>query len=258
MTMNEQQFRENLAALTNLAKKQQLCVSDEQLAEYFPDTIENEQQKKLLLDYLASQKISVGEKADLDELLSMEDKDYLAEYEESLAAIGEIPRDELEEIMMSAVAGDSDAQQIVLSQFLSQAAQLAKLYAGQGVLIEDLIGEGNLALTQAVRDLGYLETGDAVFDEVSGFLGKAMMDAMELLINEEAEEKNADQQMADKVNRVADAAQELYDELRRKVSPEEICAGSELTLDEVAEAMRISGNQIDTIEMEMRNDDNGK
>ena len=66
------------------------------------------------------------------------------------------------------------------------------------------------------------------------------------------------QQMADKVNRVADVAQELYDELRRKVSPEEICAGSELTLDEVAEAMRISGNQIDTIEMEMTNDDNGK
>ncbi len=258
MTMNEQQFRENLTALTNLAKKQQLCVSDEQVAEYFPDTIENEQQKKLLLDYLASQKISVGEKADLDELLSMEDKDYLAEYEESLAAIAEIPRDELEEIMMSAVAGDGDAQQVVLSQFLSQAAQLAKLYAGQGILIEDLIGEGNLALTQAVRDLGYLETGDDIFDEVSGFLGKAMMDAMELLINEEAEEKNADQQMADKVNRVADVAQELYDELRRKVSPEEICAGSELTLDEVAEAMRISGNQIDTIEMEMTNDDNGK
>ncbi len=258
MTINEQQFRENLATLTNLAKKQQLCVSDEQVAEYFPDTIENEQQKKLLLDYLASQKISVGEKADLDELLSMEDKDYLAEYEESLAAIAEIPRDELEEIMMSAVAGDSDAQQVVLSQFLSQAAQLAKLYAGQGILIEDLIGEGNLALTQAVRDLGYLETGDDIFDEVSGFLGKAMMDAMELLINEEAEEKNADQQMADKVNRVADVAQELYDELRRKVSPEEICAGSELTLDEVAEAMRISGNQIDTIEMEMTNDDNGK
>lgn len=256
--MNEQQFRENLTALTNLAKKQQLCVSDEQVAEYFPDTIENEQQKKLLLDYLTSQKISVGEKADLDELLSMEDKDYLAEYEESLAAIGEIARDELEEIMMSAVAGDGDAQQIVLSQFLSQAAQLAKLYAGQGIFIEDLIGEGNLALTQAVRDLGYLEVGDDIFDEVSGFLGKAMMDSMELLINEEAEEKNADQKMADKVNRVADVAQELYDELRRKVSPEEICAGSELTLDEVAEAMRISGNQIDTIEMEMTNDDNGK
>lgn len=256
--MNEQQFRENLATLTALAKKQQMCVSHEQVAEYFPDTVENEEQKKLLLDYLTSQKISVGEKADLDELLSMEDKDYLAEYEESLAAIEPMDREALSEIMLSAVAGDEEAQQVVLSQFLSQVAELAKLYAGQGMLIEDLIGEGNLALMQAVRNLGCLEAEGNVHDEVSGFLGKSMMDAMEQLINDEAEEKNADQQMADKVNRVADVAQELYDEMKRKVSPEEICANSELSLDEVTEAMRLSGNLIDTIEMEIANDDNGK
>ncbi len=256
--MNEQQFRQQLAALTALAKKQQMCISQEQVAEYFPDTVENEEQKKLLLDYLTSQKISVGEKADLDELLSMEDKDYLAEYAESLEAIEEIEKEQLTEIMLSAIAGDEQAQQVVLSQFLSQAVELAKLYAGQGILIEDLIGEGNLALTQAVRGLGCIEAEENIYDEVSGFLGKCMMEAMEQLINDEADEKNADQQMADKVNRVADVAQELYDELRRKVSPEEICAGSELTLDEVAEAMRISGNQIDTIEMEITNDDNGK
>lgn len=256
--MNEQQFRKNLAALTDLAKKQQLCISQEQLAEYFPDTVDNEEQKKLLLDYLTSQKISVGEKADLDELLSMEDKDYLAEYEESLEAIEAIEKEELTEIMLSAMAGDEQAQQIVLSQFLSQAATLAKLYAGQGVLMEDLVGEANLALMQAVRGLGCVEAEVNVYDEVSGFLGKCMMDAMEQLINEEADEKNADQQMADKVNRVADVAQELYDDLKRKISPEEICANSELTLEEVAEAMRLSGNLIDTIEMEKTNDDNGQ
>ncbi len=256
--MNEQQFRQQLAALTDLAKKQQLCISEEQLLEHFPDTVENAEQKKLLLDYLASQKISVGEKADLDELLSMEDKDYLAEYTESLEAIAEIAREELEEIMLSAIAGDEQAQQIVITQFLAQAATLAKLYAGQGVLLEDLIGEGNLALMQAVRNLGCVEAEENIYDEVSGFLGKYMMDAMEQLINEEADEKNADQQMADKVNRVADVAQELFDDMKRKVSPEEICANSELTMDDVAEAMRLSGNLIDTIEMEMTNDDNGK
>lgn len=256
--MNEQQFRENLAALTDLAKKQQLCISQEQLAQYFPDTVENEEQKKLLLDYLASQKISVGEKADLDELLSMEDKDYLAEYAESLEAIEPVEKEELSEIMLSAMAGDEQAQQIVLSQFLSQAATLAKLYAGQGVMMEDLVGEANLALMQAVRNLGCVEAEENIYDEVSGFLGKCMMDAMEALINEEVDEKNADQQMADKVNRVADVAQELYDDLKRKVTPEEICANSELTMDEVTEAMRISGNQIDTIEMENTNDDNGQ
>ena len=190
--MNEQQFRQQLADLTALAKKQQMCISEEQLAEYFPDTIENAEQKQLLLEYLTSQKISVGEKADLDEFLSMEDKDYLADYEESLAAIEILAKEELEEIMLSAMAGDDLACQIVLTQFLPQVTALAKLYAGQGMLIEDLIGEGNLALAQAVKELGHLETDGEVYDEVSGFLGKAMMDAMESLINAEADEKNAD------------------------------------------------------------------
>lgn len=255
--MNEQQFREQLAALTALAKEQKMCISEEQIASHFPEVSENEQQKKLLLEYLNAQKISVGEKTDVDEFLSMEDKDYLEEYMESLSLIEPIDREMMTEIMLSATAGDEQAQQVVLSQFLFQAVELSKLYAGQGILIEDLIGEGNLALAQAVRELGHLETEENVYDDVSGFLGKSMMDAMEMLINAEADEKNADQQMADKVNRVADVAGELYEDLKRKVSPEEICSNSELTMEEVTEAMRISGNQIDTIEMEMTNDDSG-
>lgn len=256
--MNEQQFRQQLSGLISLAGGQKMCVSEEQMKEYFPDVAENEEQKKLLLEYLASQKITVGEKADLDEFLSMEDKDYLEEYTESLSMIEVLDKDALSEIMLSAMAGDSEAQEIVLAQFLSQAVELAKLYAGQGILIEDLIGEGNLALAQAVRGLGCLETEGDVWEEVSGFLGKCMMEAMEQLINEEADEKNADFQIVNKVNRVADAADELSEQLRRKVSPEELCANTDLTMGEVAEAMRLSGNRIESVEMEITKDDNGK
>ena len=206
--MNEQQFRQQLAALTTLAKEQKMCVSEEQIAQHFPEVAENAEQKKLLLEYLSSQKISVGEKADLDEFLSMEDKDYLEEYTESLTLIEYIEKERLTEIMLSAMAGDKQAQEMVLSQFLSQAVELAKLYAGQGIFIEDLIGEGNLALTLAVQNLGCLEPEGDVWEEVSGFLGKCMMEAMERLINEEADEKNVDRQIVDKVNRVADVARD--------------------------------------------------
>ena len=248
--MNEQQFRENLAALTQLAKAQKMCVSHEQVSQYFSDIIENEEQNKLLQDYLRSQKISIGEKADLDEYLSMEDKDYLKEYEESLKAIPQMEKEQLSEVMLSAVAGDQDAQQIVLAQFLLQVVELAKLYAGQGILLEDLVGEGNLALTQAVTKLPCLEVSEQIWDDVNGFLGKCMMDAMEQMINEEADEKSVDQKIVDKINRVAEIAGELSEEMRRKVTAEEICANSDLTLEEVAEAIKLSGNQIDTIEME--------
>lgn len=253
--MNEQQFREQLAALVALAKEQKMCISETQLNDYFPDVAQQEEQRNLLLDYLKSQKITVGEKADLDEFLSMEDKDYLQEYMETIKQIEVMEQEKLEEVMKSAIMEDNDAQQVLLSQFLSQAVELAKLYAGQGVLLEDLIGEANLALTLAVADLGCLEPEGDVWEEVSGFLGKEMMDQLEKLINEEAEEKNTDQIIADKVNRVADVARELSEEMRRKVSLEEICSNSELTAEEVEEAIKLSGQKIDTIEMETAEDD---
>ena len=68
-----------------------------------------------------------------------------------------------------------------------------------------------------------------------------MMKAMERLINEELEKKNDDEEVLKKVNQVADAARELSEELRRKVSPEEICANYEaITMDDVEAAMQIS------------------
>lgn len=65
----------------------------------------------------------------------------------------------------------------------------------------------------------------------------------ERLINEELEKKNDDEEVLKKVNQVADAARELSEELRRKVSPEEICANYEaITMDDVEAAMQISAN----------------
>ena len=53
-------------------------------------------------------------------------------------------------------------------------------HAGQGVFLEDLIGEGNVALTMGVTMLGSLEEPS----EAEGMLAKMMMDAMEEYIEE--------------------------------------------------------------------------
>ena len=251
-------FAKTLEQVRKTAKEQGNCISVEQVEEAFQELALSGEQLELVYDYLKKHKVGIGEPVDLDEYLSDEEMDYLEEYKKKLDLLEPISEGEKEAITLSAMAGEKDAQQKLIAVYLPQVLEISKLYAGQGVLMEDLIGEANLALTQAVRGLGCVEAQENIYDEVSGFLGKAMMDAMETLINEEADEKNADQQMADKVNRVADVAQELYDDLKRKVSPEEICANSELTLEEVSEAMRLSGNLIDTIEMEKTNDDNGQ
>ena len=51
------------------------------------------------------------------------------------------------------------------------------------------------------------------------------------------------------MNRVAVAAEELFRELRRKVTPQELADETDLTVAEIEEAYRLSGNQIDTLEI---------
>ena len=110
------------------------------------------------------------------------------------------------------MAGETDAQQRLIELHLADVAEIAKLYAGQGVLLEDLVGEGNLALSFGVTMLGSLEKPD----EVEGMLGKMIMDAMEEYIAEHAENSKIDKRVEDKVNKVADKARELAEELHRK------------------------------------------
>ena len=87
--------------------------------------------------------------------------------------------------------------------------EIAKLYSGQGVFLEDLIGEGNVALTIGVTMLGCLEHAK----EAEGMLGKMIMDAMEDYINENMAEEDKDKKVLSKVKKVSRKAKELSEEL---------------------------------------------
>lgn len=253
--MEEKEFRSQLMESVKLARKQGMCLSEEQIHSFFPDIQQGSEQMGFLLEYYKNQKIGVGDRKEVEEYLSMEDRNYLEEYLNGISALESMEPEELKAVMLSAIAGDQDAKEVLLQQFLPKTAELAKLYAGQGVMLEDLIGEGNMALLEAAGQMECLDTDGDILEETEGFLGNYMMKAMERLINEELEKKNDDEEVLKKVNQVADAARELSEELRRKVSPEEICANYEaITMDDVEAAMQISANLIDTIEMEFKNE----
>ena len=253
--MEETEFRSQLMESMKLARKQGMCLSEEQIHSFFPDIQQGSEQMGFLLEYYKNQKIGVGDRKEVEEYLSMEDRNYLEEYLNGISALESMEPEELKAVMLSAIAGDQDAKEVLLQQFLPKTAELAKLYAGQGVMLEDLIGEGNMALLEAAGQMECLDTDGDILEETEGFLGNYMMKAMERLINEELEKKNDDEEVLKKVNQVADAARELSEELRRKVSPEEICANYEaITMDDVEAAMQISANLIDTIEMEFKNE----
>lgn len=130
--------------------------------------------------------------------------------------------------------------------YIPQVVDVAKLYAGQGVFLEDLIGEGNLAVTMGVMQIGCLEHPS----EADGMIGKLMMDAMEDCITENTNAEELDKKMADRVNDISDKAKEMAESLSRKVTPKELAEETGIELEDILEAVRLSGDKIEYIESE--------
>lgn len=239
----ELQFAQTLEEVKKKAKEQGNCISEEQIKEFFSALSLTEEQLRMVYDYLKQHKIGIGTPVNPDDYLSEEEADYLDAYLKQLNELPEVSDGEKEAITLSAMAGDTDAQNRLIQIFLPQVAEIAKLYAGQGVFLEDLIGEGNIALTVGVTLLSALEHAA----EAQGMLGKMIMDAMEDFIAEDAAEAKKDRELADKVNLVADKANELADDLHRKVTVEELMQETGMSRKSILDAIRISGDKIEAI-----------
>lgn len=187
-------FAQKLSEVRELAKDQGNVVSKEQVREAFKELSFEEEQLQMVYDYLTKHKIGIDEPVDLDDYLSEEEIDYLKLYEEELAAMEPVTDGQKEAVILSAMAGETDAQRRLVEICLPQVIEISKLYTGQGVFLEDLVGEGNLALASGVTMLGCLEHAK----EAEGMLMKMVMDAMEELIEEDLTAKDIVKKAIDK------------------------------------------------------------
>lgn len=241
-------FAQRLEQLKDTARLQKNVLLEEQVQETFEDMHLVKEQMDLIYEYLKKNKIGIGEAIPEEEVLTHDDVNFLQMYLEELEELEDVNDGEKRAIYMSALAEDETAKAKLVEIFLKQVVEIAKLYAGQGVLLEDLIGEGNVALATGSSMIGCLEQPD----EIDGFLGKMIMDAMEDYISENSDEKQIADKAVVEVNKVADAAKQLAEELGRKVTTEELAKEMNVEEDVVLEAIRISANHIDEIEDELK------
>ena len=237
MEQNQQAFIAGLEQLKETARLQGNMLTREQINEEFGKWQLDEEQLTLIYDYLNKSNIGI------DESGNVQDVNFLEMYLSELKELPNVTDGEKRAVMMSALAGDKDAQAKLVEIYLPTVVELSKLYAGQGVLVEDLIGEGNVALSLAVTMLGCVDG----IDEVEGFLVKMIMDAMETSIGEDSDNREVGETVLNKVNEVNDKAKELYENLLRKVSAKEVAEELGLTEDKVNEAVKLSADHIDYI-----------
>lgn len=237
-------FAQTLEQLKETARLQENMLTSEQIQEAFETMNLGEAQLALIHEYLQKNNIGIDEPGKVDENLTDEDVNYLNIYLDELKELPVVSDGEKRAVMMSAMAQDMTACNKLVEIFLPQVVEIAKLYAGQGALVEDLIGEGNVALATAVTMLECVES----IDEIEGFIGKMIMDSMQDYIGEDSDNKTVDEQILEKVNAVYEKAKEMAEELLRKVTVAELAKEMEIGEDEIFEAIRLSANNMDYIE----------
>lgn len=239
-------FSKTLEQICSLAKEQGNLVTQDQVREAFvlAGMEMDAGQLGMVHEYLKTKKIGIGEPVDPFDYLSEEEVDYLDSYLEELKALPEVSEGEREAITLSAMAGDYDAKQKLIETFLPQVVEIAKLYAGQGAFLEDLIGEGNVSLAMAVEMLDSLENAA----QAQGMIASMIMEAMETYIDENVQEKKTGEKMALKANDVLEKAKEMAEELGRKVTIEELAEETGMDVSKIREAVRITADNIDYLD----------
>jgi len=240
----EVMFAKALEQVKAQALEQGRCISEEQVKEAFADLSLSEEQLQMVYDYLDKNRIGIGGPLDMDTFLTEDERSYLQDYMNEIASLPDYEKGQIEAYTIAAMAGETQAQARLIEIYLKDVIDIAKLYIGQGVSLEDLIGEGNLALSFGMGMLGSLDDPG----EVHGMLAKLIMDFMEDTIRENASGEKTGRKAADKVNQVAEKAKELAGQLHRKVTPEELAEETGMSVKAIRDAMRISGYRIEDIE----------
>lgn len=244
MMSGEERFLKKLAELKDTARLQGHMLSEEQVREFVEELALDPKKEQFLHDYFKQNHIGIGEPADEEEYLNEEERGYLELYLNELKSLPDVSDGERRALTMAAMAGEAAAKKKLVEAYLPEVVEISKLYAGQGVYLEDLIGEGNVALALGVEMLGALDQPD----EVQGMLGKMIMDAMEEYIGENADADKVNQKVLSRVQKTAEQAKALSEELRRKVTVEELVQESGLSEKEIRDAIRISAGGIEEID----------
>ncbi|MCR5477355.1 MAG: hypothetical protein K6E92_07040 [Lachnospiraceae bacterium] len=240
-------------------------LTEEEIRALFADLDLTQEQMNMVLEYARSREAAasaaVSAEGPSDEPAATEDpdgtpqpdaaldpmseteRDYLQMYLDDLELLPVLTAGEKQALTIAAMAGERDAQKRLTEGYLKDVAQIAKLYTGQGVLIEDLIGEGNVALSVGVTMLGSQEKSE----ECEGVLMKLVMDAMEDLISENRGAEESAEKAVKNVNRVYEKAKDLSEDLGKKLTIEELMELGHFSRKTVEDAIRISGGMSDVI-----------
>lgn len=172
--------------------------------------------------------------------LDQEDSIYLKMYLEDLEGVPDETEGEIQRLIKSMREGDDTGKTRFLEIYLRKVIELAKEYKNRGVILEDLIQEGNIGLMYGVESFSaHTNPGEEL-----EFINNTIRQYMELAISEEAESEDFEKRVVDKISYITNAAKELEEDLLREATIEELTAYLKMPKEEVIDILNMSADAV--------------
>lgn len=165
----------------------------------------------------------------------MEDERVLSFYMEEIVNLPQITEEDGEVLLKKIKVGDEFAKKQLIEGNLKRVIQICGRYIGKGVLLDDLIQEGNLVLLSLCG-----ENQCNTIQEFNKELEQKIQSTLEELLHIEHEVEKTANVFAEQANMVSDASKQLADELGREPKAEEIAERLSMTEEEVRNIMKLS------------------
>ena len=249
MNQKEEMFRKGLAEIRKKAAGNFNHITVEEIVKSFPKMELTKKQIDMIHQYLKEEHIILEEYHTHDtrsvtvgsgpEKLTGEEKAYFQMYLDDLAAIPELTEEEDRILTGHLLSGDESAQNRLIEGNLHRVLAMARRRAGNGVLIGDLVQEGNMTLITAIeeyRGAGVRMQGGSL----AAFLENRVDEALKALIAEQGGFDHTAEKLAREANRLLRITKEFEEEFGREASLAELAEEMQMTEDEVEAVMRTS------------------
>lgn len=254
MNWNQDSFREALGGLLQTAEKEGGRISAKVIEEQLPGL--DDAQLALVYEFFHTRKISVFDlsegfsgQTETDPSSERKSEECSKEQsEESEAAL--TPQEEKflitykEELSILPVQSiDVDAPEfasMLIEHLLPEVMKLALSFAGNAVLLQDLIQEGNLSLTIGAAEVdpnAYKENPE----EVRLSLLRSAGEAMRMLCAEQEDVHIRDRRLVKRVEEFKEDVEVLKEEFGRKIYIDEAADYMNISEEEVEDILRLSG-----------------